>query len=154
MSDGEAPGRRWLVSACLLGRPCRYDGASKAHPAVADAVRSARAEGVQVLAVCPEEAGGLGTPRPAAQLAMGDGHAVLDGTAQVATVADGADVTESFVRGAAACDRPCEAAILKQRSPSCGTGQVWIDGEVRGGDGVFAATLRRRGVALRSEEEC
>lgn len=146
-------GPRWLVSACLLGRACRYDGASKHHQAVEQAVAEARARGIDVVAVCPEQAGGLGTPRPAADLRGGDGHAVLDGHATARTVTGDHDVTDGFLRGAMACDQPADRAILKARSPSCGTGTVWIDGALAPGDGVFAARLRRRGVMLASEED-
>jgi len=144
---------RWLVSACLLGRACRYDGGSKGHPAVQRSVASARARGIEVHPVCPEEAGGLSTPRPAADLRGGDGHAVLSGTASVRTVAGDHDVTAAFLAGAAACDLPCDLAILKQRSPSCGSGTVYVAGERVPGDGVFAARLRQKGVDLRSEDD-
>ena len=106
--------------------------------------------------MCPEELGGLGTPRPAAQLQGGDGEAVLAGTASVCRVEDGSDVTEAFVRGArqaADTDAPIHRAILKARSPSCGCGATWIDGEIARGDGVFAALLRRHGVPIQTDED-
>lgn len=108
-----------------------------------------------VVAVCPEEAGGLGTPRPPAELRGGDGSAALDGRAGVFRKLDGVEVTEAFLRGAAACaDRADRAslAVLKARSPSCGCGETWIDGAVQPGDGVFAALLRRRGLTVLSDE--
>lgn len=128
------------MSACLLGRRCRYDGDSRASTEVARAL-----EGREVVAVCPEELGGLGTPRPAAELVEGDGHAVLRGEAQVLRVADRRDVTAAFVRGATLAAHLGEGAteaILKARSPSCGVAV----------DGVFAALLRERGIKLRTEE--
>lgn len=139
-----------MVSACLLGRACRYDGASKADPAVIEAL-----EGQGVVAVCPEELGGLGTPRPSAELRGGDGLAALDGRASVVREADGIDVTAAFIAGARAAARRAEGArtaILKARSPSCGCGATHIDGAVRPGDGVFAALLRQRGVRVMSDE--
>jgi len=143
-----------LVSACLLGRACRYDGASKPNDAVRAAVDAARAAGQAVVPVCPEEAGGLGTPRPAATLVGGDGAAVWAGAAAVQRVADGADLTAAFQAGARACARPgATAAILKARSPSCGVGCTGRDGGTGPGDGVFAALLRARGVALCTDED-
>lgn len=150
-----ARGRRYLgavtkvlVSACLLGRACRFDGRDKLAPSLLDALR---AEKVEAVPFCPEEAGGLGTPRPAAVLVGGDGEAVLDGRARV--VDDrGRDVTEAFLDGArqaveAARKSGCEVAYLKERSPSCGCAQVHTDHGVAKGCGVTAALLRRSGVA-------
>ncbi len=96
-----------------------------------------------MLSVCPEELGGLGTPRPAAQLVGGDGHDVLDGRARVLAVQSGEDLTEAFVQGAKQSAQDADSAILKARSPSCGVSR----------DGVFAALLRRRGIPLRTDEE-
>ena len=147
---------RWIVSACLLGRPCRYDGGAKGDPRVTQGVAALRAAGASVVAVCPEELGGLGTPRPAAELRGGAGAAVLDGRARVQRTADGVDVTAAFVSGARAALEAAPGvthAVLKARSPSCGCGRTWIDGAVRSGDGVFAALLRRRGVTVQTEEE-
>jgi uncharacterized protein YbbK (DUF523 family) len=144
-----------LVSACLLGRACRYDGDSKPSPGVQAQVAAWRACGDEVVAVCPEELGGLGTPRPAAELRGGDGHAVLDGRATVRRVGDDGDVTVAFVRGAvlAAEAAPLAvSAVLKARSPSCGCGVTEIDGEKRLGDGVFAAVLLRRGGVVVTDE--
>lgn len=142
--------RTLVVSACLLGEPCRYD--ARSVPAESVRREVAAWPGV-VVPVCPEELGGLGTPRPAAHLTGGDGAAVLDGTARVVRVADSADVTAAFLAGAAVAAIPAEAAILKARSPSCGCGETHIDGRVQAGDGVFAALLRRRGVRVRTDEE-
>lgn len=152
---GSDPPQTWLVSACLLGQACRYDGASKGHAGVAAAVASLERTGGRAVGVCPEELGGLGTPRPAAELRGGDGHAVLDERATVRTLVDGADVTQCFVGGAReALARAPDAthAVLKARSPSCGCGVAHRDGRPRHGDGVFAALLRRRGLQLRTEE--
>lgn len=107
------------------------------------------------MALCPEELGELGTPRPPADLRGGDGHAVLDGNALVRRVTDQGDVTGPFLLGArraAELSEGAERAILKARSPSCGVGLTEIDGEKRTGDGVFAAVLRRRGVRVETDE--
>lgn len=143
------------VSACLAGRPCRWDGRSRADERVIERIGEWEAAGGTVVLVCPEEAGGLGTPRPPSELRDGDGAAVLAGRARVVRVCDGADMTSAFVAGAtreAGRAIGASRAILKARSPSCGYGATSIDGEVRGGDGVFAALLRSRGVALETEE--
>jgi uncharacterized protein YbbK (DUF523 family) len=159
VTGGEAaePGPVCVVSACLLGRACRYDGAAKPAAAVRAAVARWEAAGGRVVAVCPEELGALGTPRPAADLRGGDGHAVLAGRAQVRRVDDDHDVTAAFVTGArralaAAAVTPARA-ILKARSPSCGVGATSIDGAVFPGDGVFAALLRTCGVPLATDED-
>ncbi len=112
-----------LVSACLLGCRCRYDGAAKPHPAM-----EALAERHTLVPVCPEQLGGLSTPRPPAER-QGD---------RVVTER-GADVTEQYCRGAAEAAHlctllGCQAAVLKERSPSCGKGQVY-DGRSSCGDG-------------------
>ena len=136
-----------LVSACLLGQACRYDGASKPHAGVQAAVQTWQREGVQVTAVCPEELGDLGTPRPGAHLVGGDGHAVLAGQASVQRVADAGDVTAEFVAGAqraAAVAPDAQFAVLKSFSPSCGCGWTEIDGLRQAGDvlGRHEATAR------------
>ena len=145
-----------LVSACLLGRPCRYDGAAKPSSAVQKFVDRFAEAGQRVVPVCPEELGGLGTPRPAAELRGGAGAAVLDGSATVARLKDGTELREAFILGAKrAADRAPDAtrAVLKARSPSCGCHSTHIDGRVQTGMGVFAALLARRGVELWSDED-
>jgi uncharacterized protein YbbK (DUF523 family) len=138
-----------LVSACLLGRACRYDGKDKLVPELPDALRAERVEAVPF---CPEEAGGLGTPRPSAQLHGGDGDAVLDGRARVVNDR-GEDVTDAFLEGARlavdeARKHGCVAAYLKERSPSCGCAQVHTDAGLVRGCGVTTALLRRADVAV------
>ncbi len=144
-----------LVSACLVGIPCRYDGGScpLAH------LQALAAQG-GVLPVCPEAAGGLSTPRPPAEIHGSDGSDVLDGQAQVVDI-EGKDVTAEFLAGAQRTLRVAQRwgiqeAILKARSPSCGVGQIH-DGSFSSrlveGDGVTAALLKREGVMVKSEEE-
>lgn len=144
-----------LISACLAGRACAYDGSHRAHPEILELVRTGRA-----VLVCPEEEGGLPTPRPPAEIEGGRGELVLDGSARVVTDT-GADVTDVYLEGArVAVERTraqsCAAAILKARSPACGCGAVY-DGtfsrSLTEGDGVTAAALRRAGVELWTEEE-
>ncbi|MGW3508706.1 DUF523 domain-containing protein [Streptomyces sp. NPDC000994] len=140
-----------LVSSCLRGVPCRFDGRHKVSSEVEEAV--ARRE---VVSFCPEVAGGLVTPRRPAELVGGDGHDVLDGTARVVDET-GRDVTAEFVDGArralaAARSAGCTEALLMPRSPSCGRGVVYdgsFAGELVPGDGVTAALLERNGIAVR-----
>ena len=144
-----------LVSACLAGRACRYDGSGATDDAVSDLVAKGRA-----VLVCPEVDGGLGTPRPPAEIVGGDGHDVLAGRAKVVT-AEGIDVTEAYLKGArraveAARRTGADSAILKARSPSCGCGQVY-DGTfakvLQAGDGVTAALLKREGIEVLGDED-
>ncbi len=110
--------------------------------------------------VCPEEDGGLGTPRPAAEIQGGDGSDVLEGRARVMTKT-GVDVTAEYLAGAgialrAARAAGAETAILKARSPSCGKDCVYDGTFTRTpiqGDGVTAALLRREGIAILTEGE-
>lgn len=134
-----------LISACLLGVQCRYDGKSKAYPHV-----DALAKRHTLIPVCPEQLGGLPTPRPPAERV---GERVL--------TKDGADVTAQYRRGAEEtlmlCKRlGCEAAVLKERSPSCGRGVIY-DGThtatLTEGDGVTAQLLHLHGIPVYGESE-
>lgn len=145
----------YLVSACLLGIPCAYDGSARLQAElIALAVQG------RVVPVCPEVAGGLEVPRPPAEIVAGDGVAALDGRARVVTVT-GEDVTAAYLRGAecalaTAQRHSITTAILKQRSPSCGSTCIYDgshSGRLRAGQGVMAALLRRHGVAVRSEDD-
>jgi uncharacterized protein YbbK (DUF523 family) len=141
------------VSACLMGERVRYDGKDQRSDAVARAL-----EGKQVVSFCPEAEAGLGIPRPPVQLVGGTGKDVLAGTARAQLVATGDDRTDAFVRGAqlalAAAQRAgATVAILKERSPSCGTQRVWSSGAVVPGEGVTAATFRAAGIVVLSDEE-
>lgn len=140
-----------LVSACLRGVPCRFDGRDKASPEIEAALA-----GREPVPFCPETAGGLATPRRPAELVGGDGGAVLDGAARVVDDT-GRDVTAEFVAGArlalrAARRAGCREALLMPRSPSCGRGTVHdgsFTGRLTAGDGVTAALLARNGVTVR-----
>ena len=144
-----------LVSACLAGRACRFDGSAANEGAVERLV----AEGRAVL-VCPEVDGGLGTPRPPAEITGGDGADVLAGRARVVT-RSGTDVTAAYVAGAqralaAAREAGAKVAILKARSPSCGKGTVYDGSFSRSltvGDGVTAALLAANGIRVLTDEE-
>jgi len=152
------PRRPILVSACLLGHPVRYDGASAEgdHRAL---LRWA-AEG-RVIPVCPEVAGGLPTPRRPAEISRErGGPSVSQGEARVIDAA-GRDVTDSFIKGAGhalvvARARGVRLAVLKDGSPSCGSSYVY-DGSFTGrripGRGVTAAVLRDAGITVFSEAQ-
>ena len=136
---------RFVVSACLAGEFCRYDGGSNACAAVQELVRRGEA-----VTACPEGLACLPVPRPPCEIREGR---VLS--------QDGRDLTEDFLRGArlameTARRHGCTAAILKRRSPSCGVGQIY-DGTfshtVIAGDGVTAQRLRALGIALYGESE-
>ncbi|WP_232666344.1 DUF523 domain-containing protein [Pseudonocardia sp. TRM90224] len=139
-----------LVSACLAGMHCRYDGQSRTNAEVVAAVDAGTA-----VPACPEMLGGLTTPRQPAEIVGGDGDDVLDGIATVRTD-DGEDVTAQYVVGARralaiATAVGAEHATLHQRSPSCGCGQRYdgtFTGSVTAGAGVTAALLRRNGITV------
>ncbi len=127
-----------LVSACLLGMKTRYDGQSKPNDACLSEL-----DGKWWMPCCPEQLGGLSTPRSAADLRHGNGHDVLVGRAKVITCS-GQDVTENFICGAAkvlhlAHLLEVEAVFLKARSPSCGLHPL----------GVTAALLEEYGYHLK-----
>lgn len=152
-----------LVSACLLGRPVRYDGSDK----FADSAILQRwlREG-RVVSVCPELAGGLPVPRPAAEIEPATtneqrgGAAVLAGRLRVLE-STGGDVTAAFVAGAQdalriARERGIRVALLKEGSPSCGSNAIHdggFAGRTIAGDGVTAALLRAAGLAVFSEAQ-
>lgn len=149
----DAPREKVLVSACLLGRECRYDGRHNRDSVLA---RELESEGVEVIAFCPEEHGGLGTPRPAAWIEASGAAAVLDGSERVLTGA-GVDVTEPFLRGARGALETCamhaiRRAFLKERSPSCGVRQTYAGGQLVPGPGVTAELLQRNGIDVRGIE--
>lgn len=142
-----------LVSACLLGRTCRYDGRENRDRALE---RELAARGLAAVPFCPEEHGGLGTPRPPASIEAADAAAVVDGRARVVTDA-GRDVTAEFLLGAQGALELCRAqgigiAFLKERSPSCGVRATHVAGELAPGPGVTAELLARHGVRVEGVE--
>jgi uncharacterized protein YbbK (DUF523 family) len=146
---------RVLVSACLLGERVRYNGADAASGS--RILEQWLSQG-RVVPFCPEVAGGLGVPRPAAEIQGLGGQSVLDGTGHVLTRA-GDDVTPAFCRGAAlalqaALERGVRLAVLKEGSPSCGSGFIYdgsFSSQRQAGQGVTAALLERHGIQVFSE---
>ena len=139
-----------LVSACLLGRACRYDGR---HSQDQTLERELEAAGLEPVPFCPEEHGGLGTPRPAAWIEERDAAAVLDGRARMVDE-HGRDTTQAFLSGARGALELCRArgvrrAFLKERSPSCGVECTHVAGKPVAGPGITAALLARAGIEVR-----
>lgn len=147
------PKKIYLVSACLLGLPTRYDGGHNCVPRLHRLCRRC-----SLIPVCPEQLGGLPTPRCPAEISGGDGAAVLRGESAVVNEA-GNDLTAQFVRGARAALRlarlyRADAALFKSGSPSCGAGSIYdgsFSGRRREGDGVAAALLKRHGFPVYTE---
>ena len=134
-----------LISACLLGAQCRYDGQSKP---VLEMV--ALSEQFDLVPVCPEQLGGLPTPRTPAERIE-----------ERVITQDERDVTAEYRRGAEQALHlarlcGCRIALLKERSPSCGSGTIYdgtFSGGLTAGDGVTAALLRENGIAVYGESE-
>lgn len=134
-----------LISACLIGRCCRYD---KKNKNAIDPTLLERKH--RLFPVCPEVDGGLGIPREPAEII---GSRVVNRI--------GADVTEEYVKGAlhaleVARTNNCTAAILKARSPSCGKGKIYdgtFSGTLTDGNGITAELLIRSGIKVYTEDE-
>lgn len=134
-----------IVSACLAGINCKWDGESNPNEFVMKLVREGKA-----IPICPEQLGGLPTPRKPAE----------QKETKVIT-RDGDDVTEEFIKGAEEglkiaklCN--CEEAILKARSPSCGCGKIYNGIFIKkliNGDGIFTKLLKQNGIKVLTEEE-
>jgi uncharacterized protein YbbK (DUF523 family) len=144
-----------LCSACLLGIKCRYDGLGRSNEKIL-----ALSQKEILIPVCPEQLGGLPTPRPNSEIKDGEGSDVLSGCSRVLG-SDGDEVTDNFVNGAKEVLRLAkifniQEAILKQKSPSCGSGRIYdgtFSGDLRNGDGVTTALLKRNGIKVISEED-
>ena len=139
--------RKILVSACLLGICCRYDGRGNPNDAVLSLLNR---DDITLIPVCPEQLGGLSTPRIPSERR---GERVVNRA--------GEDVTSQFIRGAEEALRiaklyGCQVAVLKERSPSCGCGRIYdgnFSGKLTDGDGVTAELLRREGIKVYGESQ-
>ena len=134
-----------LVSACLLGKNCKYNAGNNLNQSVLDFI-----EGHEVIGVCPEQLGGLSTPRLPAEIVAG-----------VVTNKEGISVDAEFRKGAqealaAALENKVDLAILQSRSPSCGVKEIY-DGSFSGkkikGQGVFARLLTMHGIKVLDAED-
>lgn len=136
-----------LISACLLGVGCRYDGQSRPLP---DRELCRLKKAYTLIPVCPELYGGLPTPRPPAER---QGEKVV--------TRDRTDVTAAYLRGAEEVLRlaallECRKALLKERSPSCGKGKIYdgsFCGRLISSDGILAGRLTAVGIAVFGESE-
>ncbi|MDP6560745.1 MAG: DUF523 domain-containing protein [Candidatus Binatia bacterium] len=142
---------RFIVSACLIGEPCRYDGESKKHPGITRYLRKK-----DYLTLCPEMLAGWGSPRPSVQFFGGGAVGVVHGKTKIKDCR-GRDRTESLLRGVSRALRQAlrfgvREAILKDKSPSCGVRRIYMGGRLRRGEGVFTYRLREKGIGVRSEE--
>lgn len=146
----------YLVSACLLGVKSKYDGGEHYSPSLAKWVTS----GEKVCPVCPEQLGGLPTPRQPCEITGGDGSKVWTKQAKVIRK-DGKEVTEELIRGARQTLKLArilniKEAILKEGSPSCGVHEI-RDGTFKGrwikGEGVTTSLLKVNGIKVYSHKE-
>ena len=142
-----------ILSACLAGINCVYDGSHKFHPVFAKMYKDNKA-----LIFCPEVLGGLKIPHDPSEIMGGDGFLVLEGKAKVLS-STGKDVTDFFIRGAQkslefAKKHGSRKAVLKSKSPSCGCGWIF-DGtfskKLVSGCGVAAALLKKNGIEVMSD---
>lgn len=138
-----------LISACLLGENCKYNGGNNTDAISAEAL-SKLGQIYELVAVCPECMGGLTTPREPAEICA---------SGRVFTKFSGRDVTAEFILGAQICaeiasENGCKIAVLKERSPSCGSGEIYdgsFTGRIVSGDGLTAAALKKLGVLVVGE---
>ncbi len=147
-----------IISGCLVGINCKYDGKnnlSDINPKILKEYKQGK-----LIPVCPEQLGGLPTPREGAQIHKGSGNDVLNKKAKIIT-RQGIDVTEQFIKGAKETLKIIKSlnikeVIFKQRSPSCGCGQIY-DGTftktIKKGNGVTTALLKRNGIKIKTEED-
>ncbi len=134
-----------LVSTCLLGVNCRYDGGNNHRQQVLNLLKEHT-----LIPVCPEQMGGLSTPRPP-----------VEWQGERAVNNQGTDCTEQFQRGAQialqlAKEYGCELAILKAKSPSCGNHQIYdgtFSGQLVDGAGGTVRLLREHGISVINETE-
>ncbi len=138
-----------LISACLLGLACRYDGDVSRAAFDDDTIKRLTSEH-NLVPFCPEIYGGLRTPREPAELQSGKVISKI-----------GSDVTESYTKGAREALKiakllGCKAAILKEKSPSCGSGKIYdgsFTGTLTDGDGITARLLSENGIAIYGESD-
>ncbi|MBI5887235.1 MAG: DUF523 domain-containing protein [Deltaproteobacteria bacterium] len=134
-----------IVSACLLGLKTRYNGKDALNPELLKSLKDKN-----IIPVCPEQLGGLPTPRPRCEITNGGGKDVLEGRAQVMDE-HGKDVTANFIKGAEEVLKTARLtgaleAVLKENSPSCGVHVISRGGARTKGVGVTTALLKKAGV--------
>jgi len=138
--------KKVLISACLLGKNCRYNGGHSQ-------LNELNKLDVEWIPVCPEESGGLGTPRPSAEM-QENAETILNGKGKIITN-KGKNVTAEFIQGAEQSLQlglgvEVKIAVLKSKSPSCGIGKIY-DGSftktLKTGDGIFAHLCHENDIA-------
>ncbi len=136
-----------VMSACLAGEKCRYDGSDCRDDDLLGELKE-----YQVITICPEQLGGLPTPRTPAEIEHGNGFDVLNKSTKVVD-SKGTDVTASFLEGALegvrlAKESGAKMVYLKEKSPSCGVDFIKVEGELAKGTGVFTAILSSQGFSV------
>jgi len=143
-----------IISACLVGIGCRYDGQSKvAEPLL----RFCQRHKIVLLPLCPEQLGGLPTPRSPACFRDGDGKSVINAKAALYDL-DGREVSPFFLAGARQALKICRLnssrhAIFQDRSPSCGVHEIYLGNELIPGSGVTTTLFRLNGMAVWTVDE-
>ncbi|KGM93563.1 DUF523 domain-containing protein [Clostridium botulinum] len=144
-----------VISACLCGIDCKYSGGNNLNHKALEFLKEGKA-----ILVCPEQMGGLTTPRTPCEIMGGEGEDVLNGEAKVISK-EGVDCTKEFLKGAyeavkIAKEVNAKKAIFKSKSPSCGFGKIY-DGNFSGnkidGNGVTSALFLKNGIKIVTEEE-
>jgi uncharacterized protein YbbK (DUF523 family) len=146
---------KYIISACLIGKNCFYDGSSRNEPKIKRLLDNGEA-----IALCPEELGGLKTPRPPAEIFGGNAEDVLKGGAFVFN-REGKDITINILKGSReflniAKEYGIKKAVLKARSPCCGNGRIYdgtFTNKLRNGNGVTAELLLKNGIEVITDEE-
>ncbi len=144
-----------LISACLCGVDCKYSGKNNYSEGAFELFKSGKA-----MLVCPEQLGGLSTPRHPAEISQGTAEDVINGCCKILNN-QGEDVTKQFIKGAEETLKiakaiDCKKAILKSKSPSCGCGKVYngnFDGTLIKGNGLTAQLLLNNGIEVVTEED-
>jgi uncharacterized protein YbbK (DUF523 family) len=136
-----------LISACLIGLNCRFDRQSKTNTTLVSTLKN-----THFIPFCPEQLGGLPTPRSRAWITNGDGNDVLAGKSKVINEA-GADVTPQFIKGTIETEKlltlfNIKKAYLKSKSPSCGIGKIYHERNLVDGNGVCASMLIKKNIEL------
>lgn len=144
-----------LVSACLLGHDCKYNGGNNLNPLLVELLKDE-----EIISVCPEQLGGLPTPRIPSEIQNGSGKEVLAGKSIIVNK-EGQNLTDNFIKGAKltlakAKNANAILAILKSRSPSCGVNVIYdgtFSSQLRSGDGVTTSLLRQNNIKVISDED-
>jgi uncharacterized protein YbbK (DUF523 family) len=144
-----------LVSACLVGVDCKYNGGNNNNDNVLEYIKDK-----SYIIVCPEQLGGLPTPRIPSEIVNGEGIDVINEKARVMNK-EGKDVSSNFIKGAYETLKiaklyNCKKAILKSKSPSCGNKHIYdgsFEGNIKNGMGVTASILTKEGIKVVNENE-